>query len=156
MGIKSFFNGLFGHADNQMPSSLGNGVSKEQNTINLGGNIQHPEQNETSSPKDEQDPAKDDEKGKRGDALSAEAPGVPACSRGGSIGTFPPRRPGRTRTDPDPAPAPPPRQNKENAEAGVFSERKDVYNKPCLRNHSWETDQRRMNRMKKCWLWFWP
>ena len=64
MGIKSFFNGLFGHADNQMPSSLGNGVSKEQNTINLGGNIQHPEQNETSSPKDEQDPAKDDEKGK--------------------------------------------------------------------------------------------
>ena len=64
MGIKSFFNGLFGHADDQMPSSLGNGVSKEHNTINLGGNIQHPEQDEIPAPKKEQEPAKDDKKGK--------------------------------------------------------------------------------------------
>ena len=42
MGIKSFFYGLFGYTDDQMPSSLGNGTSKEQNTINLGSNIQHP------------------------------------------------------------------------------------------------------------------
>ena len=62
MGIKSFFNGLFGHADNQMPSSLGNGVSKEQNTINLGVNIQHSKQNDTPLSKEEQEPVKEDEK----------------------------------------------------------------------------------------------
>lgn len=62
MGIKSFFYSLFGLTDYKMPSSLGNRISKEQNTMNLGSNIQHPKQDETPSPKEEQEPIKEDEK----------------------------------------------------------------------------------------------
>ena len=62
MGIKSFFYSLFGLTDYNMPSSLGNRISKEQNTMNLGSNIQHPKQDETSLPKEEQEPIKEDEK----------------------------------------------------------------------------------------------
>ena len=62
MGIKSFFNSLFGKADDQMPSSLGKGTSKEQNTINLGSNIQHPRQDAPLSPKEGQETNKEYEK----------------------------------------------------------------------------------------------
>ena len=62
MGIKSIFSSLFGHSDNQMPSSLGH--SEASKDINLGVNIPQEEQKKSSSPKADEKPI--DEKGESG------------------------------------------------------------------------------------------
>ena len=59
MGIKSLFGSLFGHSDNQMPSSLGHAKDPEPNTINLGANI-HQDQEEPVKDAEEQEPKKED------------------------------------------------------------------------------------------------
>lgn len=62
MEFKSLFKSLFSHTDNQVPSSLGNGAPQKQNATNLGSSIQHPKQEETPSPKEEQEPIKGEQK----------------------------------------------------------------------------------------------
>ena len=59
MGIKSLFGSLFGHSDNQMPSSLGHAKDPEPNTINLGANI-HQDQEEPVKDAEEQEPKKEE------------------------------------------------------------------------------------------------
>lgn len=62
MEFKSLFKSLFSHTDNQVPSSLGDGAPQKQNATNLGSSIQHPKQEETPSPKEEQEPIKEEQK----------------------------------------------------------------------------------------------
>ena len=59
MGIKTVLGSLFGHSDNQMPSSLGRATTHETNTINLGANI-HQDQEELVKDTEEQEPKKVD------------------------------------------------------------------------------------------------
>ena len=59
MGIKTLLGSLFGHSDNQMPSSLGRATTHETNTINLGANI-HQDQEELVKDTEEQEPKKVD------------------------------------------------------------------------------------------------
>ena len=59
MGIKSLLGSLFGHSDNQMPSSLGRATTHETNTINLGANI-HQDQEKPVKDNEEQEPTKEE------------------------------------------------------------------------------------------------
>lgn len=54
MGIKKIFSSLFGHTDNQMPSSLGRDTKEMQDTLNLGANIQCSKDSDEPSIKDEE------------------------------------------------------------------------------------------------------
>ncbi len=61
MGIKNFFNSMFGHSDNQMPSSLGHDTKEMHDTPNLGPNVQLSEDgDETSKKGEENQKAKED------------------------------------------------------------------------------------------------
>ncbi len=61
MGIKNFFNSMFGHSDNQMPSSLGHDTKETHNTPNLGANVQRSKDgDETSKKGEENQKAKED------------------------------------------------------------------------------------------------
>lgn len=61
VGIKKFLNSLLGQSENQIPSSLGRGVTKEPDTINLGANIKQSKDEDDSSIKiDENQEIKED------------------------------------------------------------------------------------------------
>ncbi len=74
MGIKSLFSHLFGHSDDEMPSSLGHHTKAEPSATNLGPNIKpsdEPEKKSNSEVENVKNPSDEKKESQKEDSTPA-------------------------------------------------------------------------------------